>query len=118
MARKTQEAQTGLKNYRHGDLALIGVDKLPNGLTISDDKVLLTGSHGHPHTYDVGEFYPHVNGQFIIGYLVAKKTTLHHPEHGEAVAGKSLRPAEIADGIYELRHQHEQTHEGMHPVVD
>lgn len=33
-----------LKNIRHGDLALIGVNKLPDGLKASKSNVLMTGS--------------------------------------------------------------------------
>jgi len=46
-----------LKNIRHGDMALIGIDKLPNGLKQSKDKVLMVGSHGNNHSFDVGKFY-------------------------------------------------------------
>jgi len=107
-----------LKAYRHGDLALIEVDAVPNGLTKSDSKVLMTGSGGHDHTHDHGEFYPQQNG-LVIGYLVANnRTRLYHLEHGKVVKGKGLREAHIAEGIYELRRQHEDRHDGMVPVVD
>ena len=109
-----------MKNYRHGDLALIGVRALPDGLKESDSKILMTGSGGNHHTFDRGEFYPSTeNNGFIIGYLVATdQTKLYHPDHGAAVEWKKLREAKIKAGIYECRKQQEDTHAGMKPVVD
>ncbi len=107
-----------MKAYRHGDLALIEVESVPSGIKESTSKILMTGSGGHDHTFDHGEFYP-VNDGLIIGYLVANnRTRLYHPEHGKVVEGKDLREANIAAGIYELRKQHEERHEGMVPVED
>jgi hypothetical protein len=107
-----------LKNYRHGDLGLIGVDALPEGLKKSSTKILMTGSGGNDHTFDHGEFYPHQDG-IVIGYLVANnRTRIYHPEHGKIVKGKELREARIDAGIYELRRQQEETNDGMRPVVD
>jgi hypothetical protein len=107
-----------MKNYRHGDLGLIGVSELPTGLKKSDSKILMNGSGGHNHTFDHGEFYPHNDG-LVIGYLVANnRTRLYHPEHGKVINGKELREAKITGGIYELRRQQEDTHDGMKPVED
>ena len=104
-------------NYRHGDLALIGIKTLPKGLHKSDSRVLMVGSGGHAHSFDKGEFSPANNG-VVIGYLVTNNTTLYHPEHGTVIKGNNLREAPIADGVYELRRQFEDTHDGMKPVVD
>ncbi len=107
-----------MKNYRHGDLGLIGVSELPTSLKKSTSKILMTGSGGHEHTFDHGKFYPKQDG-LVIGYLVANnRTRLFHPEHGKVAKGKELREAKIAEGIYELRRQQEDTHDGMKPVVD
>jgi hypothetical protein len=107
-----------LKAYRHGDLALIEVKKLPEGMEKLDSKVLMTGSHGHDHVFDVGEFYPCING-IVIGYFVATENTkLYHPDHGKVVKGKTLREVVITAGVYELRKQQEDTNEGMRPVED
>lgn len=104
--------------FRHGDLGLVGVVSLPNGLKKSSSKVLMNGSGGHNHTFDHGEFYPAGKG-LVIGYLAANnRTRLYHPEHGKAVKGKDLREAKIPAGIYELRRQQEDTHDGMKPVED
>lgn len=107
-----------MNNYRHGDLCLFEVSELPAGMEKSDEKVLMAGSHGHNHTYDNGDFYPHEDG-LVIGYLVAATNTkLFHPEHGRIVKGKELREAKIPQGIYQLRRQQEDTHDGMKPVID
>ena len=102
-------------NYRHGDLALIGIKNLPKGLKESKSNVLMTkGSGGHPHTFSNGKLYISTVGEFVFGFLKAKNTSLHHAEHGE---GKN-KVAKIKDGIYELRRQFEETNEGMKEVID
>ena len=107
-----------MKNYRHGDLALIGVESLPEGLKKSSSKVLMTGSGGNHHTFDHGEFYEKQKG-LVIGYFAANnRSRLFHPDHGKTINGKSLREVKIAEGIYELRRQIEDTHDGMKPVID
>jgi hypothetical protein len=107
------------KNYRHGDLMLLGIEKLPEGLKIiSKEKILHAGSHGHEHSFDNGTFYPLKQGDNILGYFEAKNTTLLHPEHGTIIKGKKLRESKIHDGFYELRSQVEVTHQGMREVVD
>lgn len=107
-----------MKAYRHGDLALIEISDLPKDIKKSDSKILMNGSGGHNHTFDHGEFYPKQGG-LVIGYLVANnRTRLYHPEHGKVVIDKELREAKIAEGLYELRRQQEDTHDGMKPVVD
>ena len=104
--------------YEHGDMVLAEVAELPKGLKASKSRVLLEGkSNTHSHRGG-GKWFPHASGPFVIGYLVAKNTTLTHKEHGEAKEGDALRVAKIKDGIYEVRRQNELTHEGMRPVVD
>ena len=105
-------------NYRHGDLGLIGVGQLPEGLTASKSKVLMTGSGGNDHTFNVGTFYPNNDGQ-VVGYLKAVDgTKLLHPVHGILVEGQKLREAVIWTGVYKCVRQGEQTHDGMRPVED
>ena len=107
-----------LKKYRHGDLCLIGIEKLPDGLKKSKLKVIIQSSGGNAHSIDKGEIYfKHVN-EYAFGYLVAKGTSLYHAEHGKKVATKTLKVAKINDGIYELRRQKEKRHEGMVAVQD
>lgn len=107
-----------LKNYRHGDMALIGIKQLPEDIKKSKSKVLMKGSGNNNHSFDNGKFYPHNKGEFVFGYFVAENTTLFHKDHGKIVEGKRLRQAKIDKGIYELRRQNEDTHEGMKPVID
>lgn len=107
-----------MKNYRHGDLALIGIKELPKNLKPSKTKILMTGSGGNNHSIDKGTVYLKNEDDFIFGYLEAKNTKLYHIEHGNKVKGKSLREAKIKDGIYELRKQMENTHSGMKQVID
>ena|SRR3990167_2661818 len=101
-----------LHNYRQGDLAFIGIEKLPKELKASKSNVLLqTGSGGNPHTFKGGTYYPKIEGDFIIGYLKAKSTKLYHVEH-------SPKGDKVNDGAYEVRRQVEYTVEGMKQVVD
>lgn len=92
---------------------LAKVDKLPEGLTPSASKVMMTGSHGNNHAFDRGTLYFRKEGDYVFGYLDAKDTTLLHPEHQDETGG-----AKIEDGIYELRKQNEFTPEGLVPVQD
>lgn len=106
------------KGYRHGDLAFIQIDKLPEGLKESKTNIILqTGSGGNPHSFKGGKFYPKQESDYIIGCLETKDTILYHPEHGDKKIG-AVKEAKIKDGIYEIRRQVEKTHEGMRPVVD
>ena len=105
-------------NIRHGDCGLLGIDKLPEGLTASKSNVLMTGSGGNNHTFSAGTFYPHVAGQ-TVGYFVAVDgAKLLHPDHGQIMAGRPLRTADIEPGIYRVVKQFEQTHDSMNPVED
>ena len=112
------------KAIRHGDLCLVKIGKLPGGLTASDTKTLMQGSHGHNHDVLGGAIYFKDVDQFIFGYLdAAEGCILSHPEHGDGnlkdiVAGKTLCKAQIEPGVYELRRQFEQTHDEMRPVID
>ena len=106
------------KAYRHGDLALRLVDKLPGDAKKSRSKTLMQGSNNNSHTIDNGTLYLKNDGAFVFGFLEAKNTMLYHIDHGKRIAGKKLREAKIPDGIYELRRQCEDTNEGMKPVLD
>lgn len=106
-----------MKNiYRHGDLCLKEIDKLPKNLKKETTKVLMSGSRGNPHSYDNGEFYLKNVDNFIFGYFVAKNTILTHIEHGEGK--QKLRVAKIGDGIYELRKQFEFVNKELKQVID
>lgn len=96
--------------YRHGEICLLKIDKLPKGLKESKTNVLMTGSHSNSHTFDKGKIYLKSDGK-TFGYLVAKDTKLFHPEH-------SPKGAKIKDGIYQLIKQQEYTPDGFKPVID
>ncbi len=92
---------------------MVKVESLPKGLKVSKSKVIMTGSHGNNHTITTGKLYFKNESEFVFGYLVAKSTTLLHPEHGD----KNGR-AKIEDGVYRLIKQNEFTPQGLIPVVD
>ena len=103
------------KAYRHGEIAFLKIDKLPE-LEKSNQKEFLKGSHGNPHTFDNGTLYLKEKDDFIFGYFKAKNTTLKHPEHGKG-KGK-IKVAKLPDGIYQLRRQVEFVNDDLKPVID
>lgn len=100
------------KAYRHGEVLLLKIDKLPEDLKPSKEKVFMIGSHGNNHSIDKGILYFKTDGT-TFGYLEAKDTSLVHPEHSPK-SGK----AKIEDGFYQLIKQQEYTPEGLIPVID
>lgn len=105
-------------NIRHGDMGLIGIDKLPEGLTASKGKVLMVGSGGNDHAFTKGTFYPQTGGQTVGYFMAVEGTKLLHPAHGIEVKGKTLKEVPIPAGVYRIIKQAEQTHTGMIPVED
>lgn len=102
---------------RHGDLALVKVETLPDGLIPSDSNVMMQGSGGNNHAVKNGVIYFKEVDQFVFGYLMAQpKCQLVHPDHGNGCG--AVKTAPLEEGIYELRRQFEQTHDAMRPVVD
>lgn len=110
--------QAKTRMYRHGEIGLKPIDKLPAGLTPSDSKVIVQGSHGNSHSINNGQLYFKQVNDYVFGYLVAKNTTLLHDEHGKIVKGKKQREAKIANGVYELCKQQEFINNEMRPVID
>jgi hypothetical protein len=82
-------------------------------LKVSKSKTINVGSHNHAHIIDKGELYFKKESDFVFGYLVAKDTSLLHPEHSPKVGD-----AKLEDGIYQLVKQNEYTVDGLVPVVD
>jgi len=103
-------------SYRHGDLVLVEVEKLPKDLEPTNTDVILEGKT-NTHRIVKGKIYFKEVDMFVFGYLEAfQGAYLTHPEHGE---GKSkVLKAPIEPGFYELRRQQEETHEGMKQVED
>ena len=104
------------KAYRHGEIAFEIIDALPSGLTKSKSKELLNGSHGHPHSFDKGDFYEKVEDEYVFGYFVGKDTTLTHPEHGEG--NGTLKKAKLPDLIYRLHRAVEHINGELKQVID
>lgn len=111
-----------LVNVRHWDMALIGIKKLPAKLKKSKSNVLMVWSHWNNHAFDKWQLYITTlidklkEWEFIFGYLVAKGTTLLHPDHW--TWKWQIKKTKIPDGIYELRKQVEYTNEWLKPVID
>ena len=105
------------KAYRHGEIAFEVIDSLPKGLEKSKSKEFLKGSHGHPHLYDKGDFYPKVEDEYIFGYFVAKNTRLFHIEHGDKKVG-AMKEAKLPNGIYRLRRGVEQFADELRQIID
>jgi hypothetical protein len=104
--------KTQKEGYRQGDVRYFLTDTLPEGLKESKSSIILqTGSGGNPHTFKGGKFYPLVEGDFKIGYLVAKNTKIFHIEHNP-------KGTLIQDGIYEVGRQVEETPDELKPVID
>ena len=105
-----------IKAFRHGEIALLPIKKLPKGLKESKYKTLILGSHGNSHSIDNGKIYFVKENEFVFGYLVAKNTNLLHEEHGEG--NGAIKKAKLPDGIYQLIKQQEFTPSGLIPIVD
>ena len=119
------------KNYRHGDVSLvqeakiggetITFNKLPSGLKVAKEAVLMKGSHGNNHSFKNGVFYPTTDERypFLIGYFKAEEgATLIHLDHGKQSGRQALRIAKVPAGVYAVMGQHEDTHSGMQAVID
>ena len=104
------------KAYRHGEIAFVEIDKFPDNMKVSESKEFLRGSHGNPHKYDNGEFYPKVEDDFVFGYFKAKNTTLFHVEHGKGT--NKLKKAKLKNGVYQLRRQNEIVNDELKKVID
>ena len=106
-----------VKAIRHGDLALVLIEKLPGGLIPAATQTLMQGVNKNNHDVKNGTVYLKAVDQFVFGYLVAgDNCTLLHPDHG---TGKGeIKTAKLPAGTYELRRQFEFKHEGMTPVID
>lgn len=101
-----------METIRQGDILLVKIDKLPDGLEPSDIKTFLeNGSGGNPHSFEGGVFYPKNEDDFILGYFESKNTKIYHAEH-------SPNWDSIPDGVWQVRRQNEETIEGLKAVVD
>ena len=99
------------KIYRHGEIGLELINKLPKDLVESKTDIIMKGSHQHNHTFKGGKLYLKKEDEYVFGYLEAKNTKLFHDEH-------SPKGAKIEDGIYRLRKQVEFVNGELKQVVD
>lgn len=106
------------KIYRHGDLGLKVISKLPEDLKETKTKILMKGSHGNNHIFEGGHFYHKKESDFILGYFVAENTTLLHKDHGEKVKGQTIKKAKFPDGIYQVLKQNESRNGELRSVID
>src|SRR3990167_3511360 len=118
---KSSERGNDMKNiqaYRHGDLAFVPVNSIPKWLEKATTEVMMTGSGGNDHIARNGDIYFTDVDDFTFGYLRVKEDTkIYHKEHGDRKVN-GLMEAKLHVGSYKLVKQHEDTHEGMKPVVD
>lgn len=102
--------------YRQGDILLVPIEKLPNGLSeVPREKgkiVLAEGEEtGHLHAIDapeatfLAEDLAEIEGKFLV---VEAEVALTHPEHDTI---------KLAPGNYEVRRQREYTEAGGISVV-
>lgn len=110
-----------LTAIRHGDTALVKIDKLPDWLTKSKTRIFLAGKNNN-HEISKGDLYitkdPNTlrDNEFHYGYLVAKDTTLIHNEH--STMSDENRNALIPDWVYELYKQKENVNGTFKVVLD
>lgn len=90
------------KYYRHGDVHIITIAELPDGLTESEEKVLEYGEvtgHAHRFTTDTATVLKAKDGSRYL--RVVQPTDLKHEEHHTRT---------IPPGIYEIRRTRETDH--------
>ena len=66
--------------WRHGDVQIVAVDRIPNDVKKLDRKWLALGEvTGHSHKIDVGDLFETKDGKLYL--KVDNKTTVSHEEH-------------------------------------
>ncbi len=101
------------ENYRHGDVILKRVEKIPSGATKLETKgnlVLAEGENtGHSHKFPsgVGHLFKYDNRLYL--EITSKQAKINHEEHG---------PGKVAPGCYEVLIQNEWQEDGWTKVID
>lgn len=98
-----------MKAYRHGEILLLKIDKMPENAKELETKIFATGSSNNNHSVMTGKLFKKENEL----YLEAKDTSLLHPEHSP-----NIGDAKIEDGFYQIITQVEYTPDGLKPVID
>lgn len=94
---------------RQGDLLIIAVASLPEGIRPKDDRILAEGeTTGHLHELDGGEVFTK-NDALFFTVTQGCEVVLTHPEH---------HPLTFAPGSYEVIRQREYRPQGWRHVSD
>ena len=102
--------------YRHGDVLIESVEKMPDNLLPKKDCVLLEGeTTGHMHTLTKAKVFttvekPSVTNDYLIGYFETEEgALLTHQEH---------QTIELPKGIYKFYAQREWDEQEERQVRD
>jgi hypothetical protein len=98
------------KGYRQGDVRLVSIEKLPDGLK-EKDAVVAHSETGHHHVIEKGIVYTDVNGMQYV--QVEKEAILVHQKTQEA-----HEQIQIPKGIYKIMHQREFSPQESRRVMD
>lgn len=97
--------------WRHGDVLIAGVEKIPSNAKRRPDVVLARGEQtGHMHRIeypDTAELWE-LNGQLYIK-VITDTARIVHEEH---------KPITIPQGLYRVWQQREYSPEKIRPVYD
>lgn len=104
------------KAYRHWEILLEVINKLPEWLEKTNQNEFIKWSHWHSHSFDNWELYLKKEDEFIFGYFIAKNTTLLHSEHWDW--NNNLKQSKIKDWIYRCRRQVEYINWELKQVID
>lgn len=98
-----------MKQYRHGDLLIEQINKLPKELKKQKTNTLLEGiATGHAHRAEGGDVYSDKDGNIFI--KVNDTAILTHDEHSDV---------ELENGYYKvIRQQEYDIYEGVRNVED
>lgn len=100
-----------MKNYRQGDVIMIGIEKFPvdqKSLKVRKDNVILEGEiSGHKHLLVDGELYQDGEGNLFV--KADEDTQVVHEEH---------KPIDIEKGFYRITRQREYAEDTNSFVVD
>ena len=105
------------KKYRQGDLLIMEVDEIPQGLEPSKDLLLISGSTAsHDHKLTGGVVY-HKEDGLLQGYfkLEKKEKVVHRTKDNKEGEHKDI---ELPKGIYSFYRQREYLPEGYNIIQD
>lgn len=108
------------KFMRHGDVVLIEVDSIPQGLKEDKEKILALGeATGHHHKF-VGEGAVVMKGfdDQIYVDVQSDVAKIVHQEHGDDVGDPTYRFKDVPKGTYEVRIKREYRHGDETKVLD